>query len=131
MFHCNGWCHPWAVTAAGGQQVCLRAVDGAASGSSSTLEGVTHLCGAPAVLSVLVNDPAAEPVERPLTVTVAARPARPTILAQTEALGATSSTSTGSPRRTGPTPCASGRSDWEDEDAGARARLLSRQGVAM
>ena len=74
MVHCNGWCHPWAIGGAGGRQVCLRAVRGDRIWELIDPEGVTHLCAAPAVLSVLVNDPAAHPVERPLTVTVAAAP---------------------------------------------------------
>ena len=64
MFHCNGWCHPWAIAAAGGAQVCLRAVRGDAIWRLIDEEGVTHMCGAPAVLSLLVNAPEAHPLER-------------------------------------------------------------------
>jgi fatty-acyl-CoA synthase len=131
MFHCNGWCHPWAIVGAGGRQVCLRAVRGDRIWELIDAEGVTHLCGAPAVLSVLVNDPAAHPVERPLTVTVAAAPPSPTIVAQTEAIGAHVVHVYGLTETYGPHTVCQWQVGWEGVDAEARARLLSRQGVAM
>ena len=57
MFHCNGWCFPWSVTAMGGTQVCLRAVDPAVIFPMIVEHGVTHMCGAPTVLNMLVNAP--------------------------------------------------------------------------
>ena len=62
MFHCNGWCHPWAVTAVAGRHVCLRKVDAARIWELLETEGVTHACGAPTVYIGLVNDPAARPL---------------------------------------------------------------------
>ena len=131
MFHCNGWCHPWAIVACGGVQVCLRAVRGERMWELIEAEGVTHLCGAPAVLSVLVNDERARPLERPLTVTVAAAPPSPTILGQTEALGARVIHVYGLTETYGPHTVCQWQVGWEDEEPQARARLLSRQGVAM
>ncbi|HTI34903.1 MAG TPA: AMP-binding protein [Miltoncostaea sp.] len=131
MFHCNGWCHPWAIVGVGGRQVCLPAVRGDRIWELIDTEGVTHLCGAPAVLSVLVNDPAAHRVERPLTVTVAAAPPSPTIVAQTEAIGAHVIHVYGLTETYGPHTVCQWQVGWEDEDAESRARLLSRQGVAM
>ena len=58
MFHCNGWCYTWAVTAAGGTHVCLRRVEAAAIFDAIARHGVTHLCGAPIVLNMLSNAPA-------------------------------------------------------------------------
>src|SRR5207249_11737033 len=55
MFHCNGWCFPWAVTAVGGRHVCLRQVDPAKAVELIRQEGVTHLCGAPVVVSMLTQ----------------------------------------------------------------------------
>ena len=49
MFHCNGWCTPWAVTAAGGTHICLRAVRADAVWDAIDNLGVTNLCGAPAL----------------------------------------------------------------------------------
>jgi fatty-acyl-CoA synthase len=55
MFHCNGWCFPWAVTAVGGRHICLRAPDPAEAVRLIEEEGVTHLCGAPVVVSSLAQ----------------------------------------------------------------------------
>ena len=58
MFHCNGWCFPWSVTAMGGTHVCLRKVDPALIFPMIAEHGVTHMCGAPTVLNMLVSAPA-------------------------------------------------------------------------
>jgi fatty-acyl-CoA synthase len=131
MFHCNGWCHPWAIVAAGGTQVCLRAPRGDEIWRLIDEEVVTHMCGAPAVLSLLVNAPEAHPLERELVVMTAAAPPNPTILAQTEALGARVVHVYGLTETYGPYSVCQWQVGWEDEEPQARARLLSRQGVAM
>jgi fatty-acyl-CoA synthase len=131
MFHCNGWCHPWAIVAAGGTQVCLRAVRPEEIWRLIDEEGVTHLCGAPTVLSMLVNSPAAHPLEDGLVVMTAAAPPSPTVLAQTEALGATVVHVYGLTETYGPHTVCQWQPEWADVEAPERARLLSRQGVAM
>jgi len=55
MFHCNGWCFPWTITAMAGTHVCLRAVTAKAMYQAMAEHGVTHLCGAPIVMGMLVN----------------------------------------------------------------------------
>ena len=57
MFHCNGWCFPWTVTALGGTHVCLRRVEAGAMLRAIGEHGVTHLCGAPVVMGLLLNAP--------------------------------------------------------------------------
>jgi fatty-acyl-CoA synthase len=57
MFHCNGWCFPWTVTALSGTNVCLRRVEAGAIHAAVAAEGVTHLCGAPIVMNMLLNAP--------------------------------------------------------------------------
>jgi fatty-acyl-CoA synthase len=57
MFHCNGWCFPWTVTALAGTHVCLRRVEAGAIYAAIATEGVTHLCGAPIVMNMLLNAP--------------------------------------------------------------------------
>jgi fatty-acyl-CoA synthase len=64
MFHCNGWCFPWSISAVAGTHVCLRWVRAAAMYEALAEHRVTHLCGAPIVMSTLLNAPAAE--KRPL-----------------------------------------------------------------
>jgi fatty-acyl-CoA synthase len=58
MFHCNGWCFPWTVTALSGTHVCLRRVEAGAIYAAIAESGVTHLCGAPIVMNLLLNAPA-------------------------------------------------------------------------
>src|SRR5688572_4775648 len=60
MFHCNGWCYPWSVTAMCGTHVCLRAVEPKQIFELIVEHGVTHMCGAPTVLTMLVNAPEEE-----------------------------------------------------------------------
>ena len=60
MFHCNGWCFPWSVTAMGGTHVCLRAVEPKRIFELIVEHGVTHMCGAPTVLAMLTAAPAEE-----------------------------------------------------------------------
>ncbi|HEX7968922.1 MAG TPA: acyl-CoA synthetase, partial [Stellaceae bacterium] len=62
MFHCNGWCFPWTVTALAGTHVCLRRVEAGAIYAAIAEAGVTHLCGAPIVMNMLLNAP--EPMRR-------------------------------------------------------------------
>ncbi|WP_217915379.1 AMP-binding protein [Miltoncostaea marina] len=131
MFHCNGWCHPWAIVAAGGAQVCMRAVRGPEVWRLIDQERVTHLNGAPAVLSVLVNAEEAHALGQPLTVMTAAAPPSPTILAQTEALGARVVHVYGLTETYGPYTVCQPQTVWAGADGAARARLLARQGVAM
>ena len=76
MFHCNGWTFTWAVTAAGGTHVCLRKVDPALIYPLIREHGVTHLCGAPIVLNLLVHAPARREATLPHT-DRRARPAAP------------------------------------------------------
>src|SRR5579875_1003913 len=57
MFHCNGWCFPWTVTALAGTHVCLRRIEAGAIYQAIAREGVTHLCGAPIVMNMLLNAP--------------------------------------------------------------------------
>ena len=57
MFHCNGWTYPWAVTAVAGTHICLRRVEPAAIFAAIAEHRVTHLCGAPIVLTMLIHAP--------------------------------------------------------------------------
>jgi fatty-acyl-CoA synthase len=58
MFHCNGWCFPWTVAERAGVNVCLRRVEAKAAWDAIRAYGVTHMCGAPIVYSMLINAPA-------------------------------------------------------------------------
>ena len=89
MFHCNGWTYTWAVTAAAGTHVCLRNVDPALIFPMIAEHGVTHMCGAPVVLTMLVHAPDAVKVAFEQTVEVATGGASPpsAVISAMEAMG--------------------------------------------
>ncbi|MCC7022549.1 MAG: long-chain-fatty-acid--CoA ligase [Thermomicrobiales bacterium] len=131
MFHCNGWCYPWAVTAIGGTHVCLRKLDPAAVWELIREEGVTHFCAAPTVLIALVNHPDAPttPLDRPLIISTAAAPPSPTLIAQVEALGAEIIHVYGLTEVYGPYTVCEWQPHWNALPAEAQARIKARQGV--
>ena len=131
MFHCNGWCTTWAVTAAGGTHVCLRAVRADELWRLLRDEGVTHLNGAPTVLVTMVNSAEAGPLDRELVVTTAGAPPSPTIIGQLEELGARVIHVYGLTETYGPYTVCEWQAGWEGQERAARARLLARQGVPM
>jgi acyl-CoA synthetase (AMP-forming)/AMP-acid ligase II len=131
MFHCNGWCTTWGVTAIGGTHVCLRAVRGDRIWELISTERVTHLNGAPTVLTTIANDPGARQLERPLVVTTAGAPPSPTIIGQLEALGARMIHVYGLTETYGPYSVCQWQPEWPNLEAAERATLLARQGVGM
>ena len=130
MFHCNGWCFPWAVTAAGGTHVCLRQADPALIWRAFREEGVTHYNGTPTVQTALVNHASAEPLERHVTTMVAGAPPSPTLLARLEELNIHAVHVYGLTETYGPHTVCTWQDGWNELPAGERARLLARQGHA-
>src|SRR3954467_3262760 len=128
MFHCNGWCLRWAVAAAGGTQVCLRAVDPDAVWRLLREEGVTHYCGSPTVQIGLVNHPDAAPLEQPVTALVAAAPPSPTLLARLAELNIDVVHVYGLTETYGPHTVGVPRDGGDELPPEQRARLLARQG---
>ncbi len=131
MFHCNGWCYPWAVTAIGGTHVCMRKLEPETVWRLVKSAGVTHFCAAPTVLIALVNHPDAprEPLDRPLIISTAAAPPSPTIIAQVEALGAEIIHVYGLTEVYGPYTVCEWQPQWNLLPAEERARVKARQGV--
>jgi fatty-acyl-CoA synthase len=130
MFHCNGWCFPWAVTAAGGTHVCLRQVDPTTIWQLFREESVTHYNGSPTVQTAVVNHPDAAPLERPLTAMVAAAPPSPTLLARLEELNIRVVHVYGLTETYGPHTVRRAQEGWTFLPIEERARLLARQGHA-
>jgi fatty-acyl-CoA synthase len=89
MFHCNGWTYTWAVTLAGGTHVCLRRVEPAPIFAAIAEHGVTHMCGAPVVLNMLIHAPEETRRLFPQTVQIATGGAAPpsSVIARMEAMG--------------------------------------------
>jgi fatty-acyl-CoA synthase len=131
MFHCNGWCFTWAVTAVGATHVCLRKVDPPLVWRLLDEEGVTHLNGAPTVLVVLCEDPAARQLTRPVRITTAGAPPPPAVIERTEALGFTINHVYGLTETYGPITICEWNPAWDELDTQERARLKARQGLNM
>jgi fatty-acyl-CoA synthase len=130
MFHCNGWCFPWAVTAAAGTHVCLPRVDPTEIWRLVRDEGVTHLCGAPTVLSMIGYAPDAAPLDRgPVRIATGGAPPSPAILRRMEELGFDVTHLYGLTETYGPAVICDWRPEWNDADRAERARLKARQGV--
>jgi fatty-acyl-CoA synthase len=131
MFHCNGWCYTWGVTAAGATHVCLPKIDYAKIYELVDSAGVTHLCGAPTVLIGIANHTGAKVFERGLQVTTAGAPPSPTTIQQMEALNASVTHVYGLTETYGPFTVCSWKSQWNELPPGERAKLKSRQGFPM
>jgi acyl-CoA synthetase (AMP-forming)/AMP-acid ligase II len=131
MFHCNGWCFTWGVTAAAATHVCLRTFEPPAVWRLFDEAGVTHMCGAPTVLVMLSADEAAHPLERPIMVTTAGAPPPPAVIARTEALGFSLNHVYGLTETYGPITICEWNPAWDALDATDRARLKARQGLQM
>ena len=132
MFHCNGWTFPWAVTAATARHVCLHKVDAEEAWRLIDEEAVTHLCGAPAVLSMLVHASraSATPRERPIRFATGGAPPSPTILAAANDLRIDVTHMYGSTETYGPALLCDWHPEWDDLPADRHAPLRARQGVA-
>ncbi len=133
MFHCNGWTYTWAVTAAGGTHVCLRRVDPAPVFAAIRDHRVTHLCGAPIVLNMLVHAPAEAKLSFEHTVEVAtggAAPPSPVIEAM-EKMGFRVTHLYGLTESYGPATLCAAQESWRELALPERARQMARQGVPM
>ncbi|MBM3522608.1 MAG: AMP-binding protein, partial [Alphaproteobacteria bacterium] len=132
MFHCNGWTYTWAVTAAAGTHVCLRRPDPAAVFAAITEDGVTHLCAAPIILTMLIHAPDSSKRRFPQTVEVATGGAAPpsAVIAAMESMGFRVTHLYGLTETYGPASVCVPHADWSTKPLDERARLMARQGVA-
>ncbi len=130
MFHCNGWCFPWAVTAAGARHVTVRAVDPQQVWELIDSEGVTHYNGAPTVQLMVINHPRAHRLDRPVTAMVAAAPPSPTLLARMSELNFRIVHVYGLTETYGPITVCPEQETWRELAVEERARYLARQGQA-
>jgi 3-(methylthio)propionyl---CoA ligase len=131
MFHCNGWCFPWTVTALAGTHVCLRRVEAGAIYDAIEQQGVTHLCGAPVVMNMLLNDEAAEGRLLPRQVNMMTAGAAPpaAVIEGMEGRGFHITHVYGLTEVYGPAVVCVWHDEWDAFDAEERARLKARQGV--
>ena len=131
MFHCNGWCFPWTVAAMAGTNVCLRKVDAAGMYVAFADHGVTHLCGAPIVMGLLVNADPAVRRDFPQTVQMmtAAAPPPAAVLEAMDRLGIHVTHVYGLTEVYGPAVVCAWQGAWNALPAAERAEKQARQGV--
>jgi fatty-acyl-CoA synthase len=131
MFHCNGWCFPWSLSVLAGTHVCLRWVRAKAIYDAVVEHKVTHMCGAPIVMSTIINAPGNEKREIPWTVQfiTAAAPPPEAVLAGMADAGFNVTHVYGLTETYGPAVVNEWKSDWDVLDKGERATKKARQGV--
>jgi fatty-acyl-CoA synthase len=133
MFHCNGWTYTWAVTAAGATHVCLRRVDPALIFPAIADHRVTHLCGAPIVLTLLIHAPAGVKRRFDHVVEVATGGAAPpsAVIEAMEQMGFRVTHLYGLTESYGPATLCAPQPGWRDMLLAERALKMARQGVPL
>ena len=131
MFHCNGWCFPWTLSAIIGTHVCLRQVRAEPIWAALADEGVTHLCGAPIVMSLMISAPDAvkRDLPQPVQFFTAAAPPPEKLLAAMKDAGFDITHLYGLTETYGPAVVNDWHSAWSELPSAEQARLKSRQGV--
>ena len=131
MFHCNGWCFPWTVTALGGTHVCLRRVDAKAIYQAIAAHKVTHLCGAPIVMQMMLaaDSETRASFDHQVKMMTAAAPPPAAVLAEMAAAGIEITHVYGLTEVYGPAVVCAWKPEWNDLDGEAQAALKARQGV--
>ena len=130
MFHCNGWCFTWGVTAVGGTHICLRRADPPEIFRLIREAGVTHMCGAPTVLVSMSASPAAAGQNLDgVTIVTAGAPPAPQVIRTMEGLGATIHHVYGLTETYGPHSICAFQPGWDDLSLEERATVKARQGV--
>ncbi len=131
MFHCNGWCFPWSISVMAGTHVCLRQVRAGLMYELMSTHGVTHLCGAPIVMSILLNASDAEkkPLPQRVEFFTAAAPPPEAVLAAMKTNGFNVTHLYGLTETYGPATVNEWHRDWDKLDAAEQAARKARQGV--
>ena len=132
MFHCNGWCFPWSLSLVAGTHVCLRWVRAKQIWEALAEEGVTHLCGAPIVMSTVLNAPDEEKRDldgRIVEFFTAAAPPPEAVLAAMKEAGFNVTHLYGLTEVYGPAVVNDWKREWDDRPAAEQAALKARQGV--
>ena len=131
MFHCNGWCFPWSVTAMAGTHVCLRAVDPAVIFPMIVEHGVTHMCGAPTVLAMLTTAPEEQrrKFERVVHIQTGGSPPPAKVIKAMEELGFQVLHIYGMTELQGPSTFCASQAAWNSLSDEERANEMARQGV--
>ena len=129
MFHCNGWCFTWGVTAAGATHLCLRRTEAEAVWRHLRESNVTHFSGAPTVFVMLAWHATATRVDRTVRVTTGGAPPTPAILERMADLGMDVTHLYGLTETFGPAAVCAWRREWRTLPIAEQARIKARQGV--
>jgi fatty-acyl-CoA synthase len=131
MFHCNGWCFPWTVSIVAGTHVCLRAVRAAAMFDAIATHKVTHLCGAPIVMTTLLGATEAEkkPLPHVVHFATAAAPPPEAVLAAMKSAGFNVTHVYGLTEVYGPAVVNEWHTAWDALSLVEQAQKKARQGV--
>ena len=129
MFHCNGWCFPWAVTAMGGRHICQRKVEAASMWELLDSESVTHANAAPTVWLGAAAHPAAHRLDREITAIIGGAPPSPTLLARMAELNVRPVHVYGLTETYAPYTICEPQEAWQNLSGPERARAHGRQGV--
>lgn len=131
MFHCNGWTYTWAVTAVGGTHVCLRRVDPALIFPAIRDHAVSHMCGAPIVLNMMIHAPDEQKLAFDHVVEVATGGAAPpsAVIEKMEAMGFRVTHLYGLTETYGPSTVCAWQEGWADLELEKRSGKMARQGV--
>jgi fatty-acyl-CoA synthase len=131
MFHCNGWCFPWTIAALNGTSVCLRAVRADAIFDAIRAHGVSHMCGAPIVMSLMANAPAEMQagIDQQISFMTAGAAPPPAILEAMAVLNIKVTHAYGLTEVYGPAVVCSWRDAWDKLPLTEQAEIKSRQGV--
>jgi len=131
MFHCNGWCFPWTVTAMAGTHVCLRALSAEAILGAIADHGVTHLCGAPIVMTMMLGgeDALWDAIDHPVKMMTAGAAPPAAVLERIEARGLEITHVYGLTEVYGPATVCAWHPEWDALDPVAKADKKARQGV--
>lgn len=131
MFHCNGWCFTWAVTAVGATHVCLRKVAADRIFEAIDAHQVTHMCGAPTVLQMITEEATrtGKKLSKPVAVMTAGSAPPAAILKSTEDIGFRLRHVYGATEVHGVVSICEWQSEWDELPAEKRFQLMARQGA--
>ena len=131
MFHCNGWCFPWTVAMLGGTNICLRQVNGSSIFEAIEKHQITHFCGAPIILSMIINASESErrDFDHTIEVMTAAAPPPASVLERMEKAGFHMTHVYGLTETYGPAVICEWKDQWDHLPDNERAQRKSRQGV--
>lgn len=133
MFHCNGWCYPWAVTAVGGTHVCLRKVQADQVLARINAHKVTHMCGAPVVLNMLLGDFHKQglALETPVQFALGGAAPPSPVISRAQEIGFQITHLYGLTESYGPSALCVWQDHWQGLSPDDLARKMARQGVGL